>query len=87
MQHRTGCVVGCFRKLQSWCLSSVFEEYKQFAGAKSRTTDLSFIETVNLLSLRQCLNSIIYQYLGYSSKNRKLLYRDHNSLKFHLTSL
>ncbi|ESW15968.1 hypothetical protein PHAVU_007G118300 [Phaseolus vulgaris] len=86
-KHRTGCVVGCFRKLQSWCLSSVFEEYKQFAGAKSRTTDLSFIETVNLLSLRQCLNSIIYQYLGYSSKNRKLLYRDHNSLKFHLTSL
>jgi len=40
MQHRTGCVVGCLRKLQSWCLSSVFEEYKQFAGAKSRTTDL-----------------------------------------------
>ncbi|BAT94891.1 hypothetical protein VIGAN_08154100 [Vigna angularis var. angularis] len=84
--HRTGCVIGCFRKLQRWCLSSVFEEYKKFAGAKSRTTDLSFIETVDLLNLRKCLNSIIYRYLGHSSKKRKLLYRDDN-LKVHLTSV
>ncbi|KAG4983589.1 hypothetical protein JHK87_028338 [Glycine soja] len=85
--HRTGCVVGCLRKLQSWCLSSVFEEYKRFAGAKYRTTDLRFIETVDLLSLRQCLNSIIYQYLGYASKKLRLRYRDENSIKPQLTSV
>ncbi|KAG4997654.1 hypothetical protein AAZX31_10G161300 [Glycine max] len=86
-KHRTGCVVGCLRKLQSWCLSSVFEEYKRFAGAKYRTTDLRFIETVDLLSLRQCLNSIIYQYLGYASKKLRLRYRDENSIKPQLTSV
>ncbi|TKY52037.1 tyrosine-protein phosphatase [Spatholobus suberectus] len=86
-KHRTGCVVGCLRKLQNWCLSSVFEEYKRFAGAKSRTTDLRFIETFNVLSLRQCLNSIIYQYLGYASKKLRLLYRDENSLRLQLTSV
>lgn len=26
-KHRTGCVVGCLRKLQRWCLSSIFDEY------------------------------------------------------------
>ena len=30
-QHRTGCVVGCLRKLHKWCLSSVFDKYMHFA--------------------------------------------------------
>ncbi|XP_027367175.1 tyrosine-protein phosphatase DSP3-like [Abrus precatorius] len=84
-KHRTGCVVGCLRKLQNWCLSSVFEEYERFAGAKSRVTDLRFIETFNILSLRQCLNSIIYRYLGRASKKPRLLYKDENLRKPQLT--
>ncbi|ESR60894.1 Tyrosine-protein phosphatase DSP1 [Citrus sinensis] len=38
-KHRTGCLVGCLRKLQKWCLSSVFDEYQRFAAAKARVSD------------------------------------------------
>ncbi|XVE78387.1 hypothetical protein DITRI_Ditri13aG0140800 [Diplodiscus trichospermus] len=38
-KHRTGCLVGCLRKLQRWCLSSVFDEYQRFAAAKARVSD------------------------------------------------
>ncbi|XVF71832.1 hypothetical protein PTKIN_Ptkin12aG0071200 [Pterospermum kingtungense] len=38
-KHRTGCLVGCLRKLQRWCLSSVFDEYQRFAAAKARICD------------------------------------------------
>ncbi|KAK7243249.1 hypothetical protein RIF29_38040 [Crotalaria pallida] len=85
-KHRTGCLVGCLRKLQNWCLSSVFEEYQRFAGVKSRITDLTFIEAFDILSLRQCLYSIIYQYQGYGSKKRRLLYKDESLQKPGLTS-
>lgn len=81
LQHRTGCLVGCLRKLQNWCLSSVFEEYQRFAGVKSRITDMRFIETFDVVCLRQCLYSIIYQYQGYGSKKRRLLYREENLQK------
>ncbi|KAJ4721520.1 Tyrosine phosphatase family protein [Melia azedarach] len=80
-KHRTGCLVGCLRKLQNWCLSSVFEEYQRFAGVKSRITDMRFIETFDVVCLRQCLYSIIYQYQGYGSKKRRLLYREENLQK------
>ncbi|KAK9919246.1 hypothetical protein M0R45_027855 [Rubus argutus] len=75
-KHRTGCLVGCLRKFQNWCLSSVFEEYQRFAGVKSRATDLRFIEAFDIMRLRQCLYSIIYQYQGYGSNKRRLLYRE-----------
>lgn len=35
-RHRTGTVIGCLRKLQRWCLSSILEEYRRFAGPKVR---------------------------------------------------
>ncbi|KAJ7973628.1 Tyrosine phosphatase family protein [Quillaja saponaria] len=73
---RTGCLVGCLRKFQKWCLSSVFKEYQRFAGVRSSITDLRFIETFDALCLRQCLYSIIYQYQGYGSNKRRLLYRE-----------
>nr|ACG40839.1 tyrosine specific protein phosphatase family protein [Zea mays] len=50
-KHRTGCVVGCLRKLQKWCLSSVFDEYLHFAAAKARTTDQRFMELFDASSL------------------------------------
>ncbi|PON55175.1 Protein-tyrosine phosphatase SIW14-like [Trema orientale] len=86
-KHRTGCLVGCLRKLQNWCLSSVFEEYQRFAGLKSRVTDLKFIETFEVLCLRHCLYSIIYRYHGYGSKKRRLLYREDNLQKPQMTSV
>ncbi|KAI8558227.1 hypothetical protein RHMOL_Rhmol04G0073900 [Rhododendron molle] len=43
-KHRTGCIVGCLRKLQRWCLSSVFDEYQRFAAAKARISDQRFME-------------------------------------------
>lgn len=43
-RHRTGTVVGCFRKLQSWNLTSIFEEYRRFAGPKVRILSEQFIE-------------------------------------------
>ncbi|XWS58840.1 hypothetical protein CRYUN_Cryun08bG0068300 [Craigia yunnanensis] len=86
-KHRTGSLVGCLRKLQNWCLSSVFEEYQNFAGIKSRTADLRFIETFEIACLRQCLHSIIYQYQGYGSKKRRLLYREETVQKPQITSI
>jgi len=44
-QHRTGCLMGCLRKLQSWSLSSIFQEYTHFAGRiGGRPLDCQFIE-------------------------------------------
>ncbi|GMI77497.1 plant and fungi atypical dual-specificity phosphatase 1 [Hibiscus trionum] len=50
-KHRTGCVVGCLRKLQRWCLSSIFDEYQRFAAAKARVSDQRFIETFDVSSM------------------------------------
>ncbi|XP_022152829.1 probable tyrosine-protein phosphatase At1g05000 [Momordica charantia] len=86
-KHRTGSLVGCLRKFQNWCLTSVFEEYQRFAGMKSRTTDLQFIETFDIMSLRQCVYSVIYKYQGYSSKKRRLLYREEKLQKPQTTSV
>ncbi|XP_018810044.1 tyrosine-protein phosphatase DSP5 [Juglans regia] len=86
-KHRTGCLVGCLRKFQNWCLSSVFEEYQRFAGAKSRVTDMTFLETFDAMRLRQCLYSIIYQYQGFGSNKRRLLYREDNMQKPRVTSI
>ncbi|WVQ71874.1 hypothetical protein IAR50_001416 [Cryptococcus sp. DSM 104548] len=43
-RHRTGTVVGCFRKLQRWALSSILEEYRRYAGMKVRVLNEQFIE-------------------------------------------
>lgn len=75
-KHRTGCLVGVLRKFQNWCLASVFEEYQRFAGAKSRTTDLRFIETFDMVGQRDCLYGIIHHYYRlayYASKKRSLI--------------
>ncbi|KAI0562570.1 protein tyrosine phosphatase [Gracilaria domingensis] len=43
-KHRTGCLVGCLRKVQRWSLTSIFDEYRRFAGNKTRILDQQFIE-------------------------------------------
>ncbi|GMM34269.1 putative tyrosine protein phosphatase [Saccharomycopsis crataegensis] len=43
-KHRTGCLVGCIRKLQNWSLTMIFDEYRRFAAPKVRSLDQQFIE-------------------------------------------
>lgn len=43
-KHRTGCLVGCIRKLQHWTYVSIFDEYRRFSYPKSRSMDQQFIE-------------------------------------------
>lgn len=38
-KHRTGCVVGCLRKLQNWDIADVTEEYRRYSFPKSRAVD------------------------------------------------
>ncbi|KAI8822756.1 protein-tyrosine phosphatase [Chytriomyces cf. hyalinus JEL632] len=47
-KHRTGCLVGCTRKIQHWSYTSIFEEYRRFSHPKSRTMDQQFIELFEL---------------------------------------
>ncbi|ONK70261.1 uncharacterized protein A4U43_C05F31910 [Asparagus officinalis] len=56
-KHRTGCLVGCLRKLQKWCLSSVFDEYQRFAAAKARVSDQRFMERFDVSSLKHLSTS------------------------------
>lgn len=42
--HRTGTVLGCLRKAQRWSLTSIFDEYRRFAGSKVRLANEQFIE-------------------------------------------
>lgn len=50
-KHRTGTLVGCLRKVQRWSLVAIFEEYRRFAGEKSRVVDLQFIELFDTSTL------------------------------------
>eukprot|EP01116_Phalansterium_solitarium_P012185 TRINITY_DN28236_c0_g1_i1.p1 TRINITY_DN28236_c0_g1~~TRINITY_DN28236_c0_g1_i1.p1 ORF type:complete len:190 (-),score=22.14 TRINITY_DN28236_c0_g1_i1:166-660(-) len=43
-RHRSGLVIGCLRKLQRWNLTSIFEEYRRYAGTKVRLMNEQFIE-------------------------------------------
>eukprot|EP00013_Stygamoeba_regulata_P006294 CAMPEP_0177630384 /NCGR_PEP_ID=MMETSP0447-20121125/1182_1 /TAXON_ID=0 /ORGANISM="Stygamoeba regulata, Strain BSH-02190019" /LENGTH=183 /DNA_ID=CAMNT_0019131787 /DNA_START=52 /DNA_END=603 /DNA_ORIENTATION=+ len=43
-KHRTGCLVGCLRKVQRWSLTYIFDEYTRYAGTKGRILDQQFIE-------------------------------------------
>uniref|UniRef100_A0A0E0BRW9 Tyrosine-protein phosphatase domain-containing protein n=1 Tax=Oryza glumipatula TaxID=40148 RepID=A0A0E0BRW9_9ORYZ len=76
LRHRTGCLVGCFRKLQNWCLSSVFEEYHRYAAGKSRLSDLKFIESFDVNCMTDCLLRLIYHYHGCLQKSKRLAYSE-----------
>ncbi|KAJ2453546.1 tyrosine-protein phosphatase siw14 [Coemansia sp. RSA 2336] len=54
-KHRTGCLVGCLRKLQEWTNTSIFDEYRRYSAPKSRAMDQQFIE---LFDIRPVLNLI-----------------------------
>ncbi|KAI5784648.1 tyrosine phosphatase family-domain-containing protein [Geopyxis carbonaria] len=49
-KHRTGTVVGCLRKFQSWSPPLAIEEYRRYAGIKNRARDERKIENYGLES-------------------------------------
>ncbi|XP_073127300.1 inositol diphosphatase DSP1-like [Henckelia pumila] len=59
-KHRTGCLVGCLRKLQNWCLTSIFEEYQRFAADKARVSDQRFMEVFDVSSVMQTPCSVSF---------------------------
>ncbi|KAJ1665265.1 tyrosine-protein phosphatase siw14 [Coemansia sp. RSA 1813] len=59
-KHRTGCLVGCLRKLQEWTNTSIFDEYRRFSAPKSRSMDQQFIE---LFDVRPVINKMDVKYL------------------------
>ncbi|KAJ1925775.1 tyrosine-protein phosphatase siw14 [Coemansia sp. RSA 455] len=59
-KHRTGCLVGCLRKLQEWSNTSIFDEYRRYSAPKSRSMDQQFIE---LFDVRPVLHKIDYCHL------------------------
>ncbi|TMW91742.1 hypothetical protein EJD97_013953 [Solanum chilense] len=52
-KHRTGSLVGCLRKLQKWCLTSIFDEYQRYAAEKARVSDLRFMESFDISGFKQ----------------------------------
>ncbi|KAJ2377535.1 tyrosine-protein phosphatase siw14 [Coemansia sp. RSA 2607] len=59
-KHRTGCLVGCLRKLQEWSNTSIFDEYRRYSAPKSRSMDQQYIE---LFDIRPVLEKIDPQYM------------------------
>lgn len=55
--HQTGTLVGCLRRLQSWNLNAILQEYREFAGANVRYLNEQFIELfdLDLVTLPQTL--------------------------------
>ncbi|PWY93718.1 tyrosine phosphatase [Aspergillus sclerotioniger CBS 115572] len=52
-KHRTGCVVGCFRKLQGWESRDIIDEYFHHSYPKSRLLDEKFINEFDASQLSQ----------------------------------
>ncbi|KAI1175154.1 tyrosine phosphatase family-domain-containing protein [Nemania sp. FL0916] len=50
-KHRTGCVVGVYRKANHWEVDRIIGEYSSFAEPKVRETDLKYITDLDLKSL------------------------------------
>ncbi|CAG8845426.1 17318_t:CDS:2, partial [Gigaspora margarita] len=55
-KHRTGCLVGCLRKLQRWTHTSIFDEYRRFSCPKSRSMDQQFIELFDASQVWKLVN-------------------------------
>jgi len=43
-KHRTGCLVGCLRRMQRWSMIAIFDEYRRFAADKARRPHRAHVE-------------------------------------------
>lgn len=50
-KHRTGCVVACFRKIQSMATREAISEYRDYASPKCRDEDIAFIDSYDPFAL------------------------------------
>ncbi|KAJ7540454.1 hypothetical protein O6H91_10G015800 [Diphasiastrum complanatum] len=73
-KHRTGCLVGCLRKVQNWSLTAIFDEYRRFAGTKVRMLDQQFMELFDVSEFRH--NGLVYMYPPSGQQNNQLGRRD-----------
>ncbi|KAA8649140.1 hypothetical protein EYZ11_011716 [Aspergillus tanneri] len=70
-KHRTGCVIGCFRKVQGWETGDILREYLNYSWPKSRVLDERFIETFdtsNLVRLARISGAKLWQPTSPSEK-------------------
>ncbi|KAK9478919.1 tyrosine phosphatase family-domain-containing protein [Lipomyces japonicus] len=70
-KHRTGCVMGCLRKLMDWSLTMIFDEYRRFAFPKVRPLDQQFIELYDEREI--LLMSRIYGWIPPAKLHSELL--------------
>ncbi|KAK3386903.1 tyrosine phosphatase family-domain-containing protein [Podospora didyma] len=50
-KHRTGCVVGVVRKVSGWDVSTIIDEYKEYAAPKIRECDVNYITNFELADI------------------------------------
>lgn len=70
-KHRTGCLVGCFRKVQKWSMTTIFDEYRRFAEPKPRFLDQQFIELFDCGELSELYEEYV-RYKAYLIKRQKV---------------
>ncbi|KAI9371553.1 tyrosine phosphatase family-domain-containing protein [Aspergillus egyptiacus] len=56
-KHRTGCVTGCFRKLQGWDIQDILDEYTHYSRPKQRPLDEAFIKEFDPSKLSHLVQS------------------------------
>ncbi len=56
-RHRTGCVVAVVRKIAGWDHVNVTDEYRAYAGEKTRDCDINYILAFNLSNIEKTLAS------------------------------
>ncbi|KAK8086591.1 tyrosine phosphatase [Apiospora phragmitis] len=54
-KHRTGCVVGVYRKWSGWDTASVVAEYHKYAAPKARDSDVKYLNEFKLTSLKHVM--------------------------------
>jgi tyrosine-protein phosphatase SIW14 len=70
-KHRTGCLVGCLRKVQHWSLTAIFDEYRKFSFPKSRFMDQQFIELFNYNEKYASIDPELREYEMIMEQDRK----------------
>ncbi|KAK7998645.1 tyrosine-protein phosphatase SIW14 [Apiospora marii] len=55
-KHRTGCVVGVYRKWSGWDTASVVAEYEKYAAPKARESDVKYLNEFKLTSLKHVMS-------------------------------
>ncbi|MCJ1390094.1 hypothetical protein MMC18_002952 [Xylographa bjoerkii] len=69
-KHRTGCVVGCYRKMNDVPMNAIINEYRKYAGVKARILDEKFIEAFDEHAMYTRLDDMV---LARAAQRRPLM--------------